>query len=447
MVLDVWLTILHQKEKLRYRYPRGESYLDVYDTSSTRDNSAPLLGKAAKALRSTCWNNNLITNTPTPTDLIQAALAIIQETLANIQAEVDGVTDGRKVQLDSMHMVNAALVWYQQYVKKYTDNTPWVHFKVEMVKRFGVLYDDPILELKNLKQTGSVQTYQEAFEALLNRVDLPELVAVTIVVSNEVFKSDVILSTIGGIVKCGWAFKWLATLRDNTIGNEGMLIETKLSTHSSGFFAVHPPNQKDAIEGMVKKLMDSRVIREDDICKTAFRTHEGHYEFLVMPFGLTKGLQPPKFDEYKFSVVAALDKWKGYLLDRHFKIRTKHFSLKYLLNQKLTTPFQFKWLPKLLGYDNEIVYKKGSEDISVSSVSSSVWDKVKDSWKNDLEAQNLIKSLEHHSYKGNKYSWNGEILKRKGKVVVENDPELRKELVQHFHGEAIGGYSGPHSEI
>jgi hypothetical protein len=25
----------------------------------------------------------------------------------------------------------------------------------------------------------------------------------------------------------------------------------------------------------------------DDIDKTAFRTHRGHYEFLVMPFGIT----------------------------------------------------------------------------------------------------------------------------------------------------------------
>ncbi|GKC80683.1 putative mitochondrial protein [Tanacetum coccineum] len=161
------------------------------------------------------------------------------------------------------------------------------------------------------------------------------------------------------------------------------------------------------------------------------------------------------------AVGTTLDKWKGYLLDRHFKIRTDHFSLKYLLNQKLTTPFQFKWLPKLIRYDYEIIYKKGSKNvvadalsrmdssgeflqISIFSISSSVWEKVNYSWKNNLDTQNLIKSLEHHSYKGNKYSWTGEILKRKGKVVVGNDPDLRKERVQHFHDEAIGGHSRAH---
>jgi len=28
-------------------------------------------------------------------------------------------------------------------------------------------------------------------------------------------------------------------------------------------------------------------MKEADIPKTTFRTHEGHYEFLVMPFGLS----------------------------------------------------------------------------------------------------------------------------------------------------------------
>nr|GEU51042.1 hypothetical protein [Tanacetum cinerariifolium]GEV58634.1 hypothetical protein [Tanacetum cinerariifolium] len=64
-----------------------------------------------------------------------------------------------------------------------------------------------------------------------------------------------------------------------------------------------------------------------------------------------------------------------------------------------------------------------------------------------MNAQNLIKSLQNHSYKGNKYSWIGEILKRKGKVVVGNDPELRKELVQHFHDEVIGGHSVAHATM
>jgi hypothetical protein len=32
-------------------------------------------------------------------------------------------------------------------------------------------------------------------------------------------------------------------------------------------------------------------IKEQDIQKTAFRTHHGHYEFLAMPFGLMNALE------------------------------------------------------------------------------------------------------------------------------------------------------------
>ncbi|GJX39602.1 putative mitochondrial protein [Tanacetum coccineum] len=56
-------------------------------------------------------------------------------------------------------------------------------------------------------------------------------------------------------------------------------------------------------------------------------------------------------------------------LNRHFKIKIDHFSLKYLLNQRLTTPFQTKWLPKLLGFNYEILYNKGGENMVVDALS------------------------------------------------------------------------------
>lgn len=74
------------------------------------------------------------------------------------------------------------------------------------------------------------------------------------------------------------------------------------------------------------------------------------------------------YEKEFLAVVLALEKWRGYLLDRHFKIKTNHFSLKYLLDQKLTTPFQLKWFPKLLGFDYEI-YKKGCENVAADALS------------------------------------------------------------------------------
>ncbi|GKD20293.1 putative mitochondrial protein [Tanacetum coccineum] len=57
------------------------------------------------------------------------------------------------------------------------------------------------------------------------------------------------------------------------------------------------------------------------------------------------------YEKEFLAVILALERWRGYLLDKHFKIKTNHFNLKYLLDQRITTPTQMKWLPKLMGFD------------------------------------------------------------------------------------------------
>ena len=44
-------------------------------------------------------------------------------------------------------------------------------------------------------------------------------------------------------------------------------------------------------------------MKTGDISKTSFRTHEGHYEFSVMPFGLTCTFYISRVDEFHFQTL------------------------------------------------------------------------------------------------------------------------------------------------
>ena len=69
------------------------------------------------------------------------------------------------------------------------------------------------------------------------------------------------------------------------------------------------------------------------------------------------------------AILHAVDTWRPYLLGRRFQIRTDHQSLKYFLEKCLSSPQKNKWLTKMLGYDYEIIYKKGHENIVADTLS------------------------------------------------------------------------------
>lgn len=160
-------------------------------------------------------------------------------------------------------------------------------------------------------------------------------------------------------------------------------------------------------------------------------------------------------------IVHAVKKWKSYLQGRHFLIKTDHCSLKYFLNQLVNTPFQQKWVTKLLGFDYEIQYKKGcdnvvadalstvhgSSDVNESELSnmgcSSIsypcfgWlDELRRENEQDEWIQNKLKELEDLSSNPtielgqSHYKLDNGLLKYKNRIVISSNPSWRQKILE-----------------
>ena len=69
------------------------------------------------------------------------------------------------------------------------------------------------------------------------------------------------------------------------------------------------------------------------------------------------------------AILHAVRKLRQYLLGNRFQVKTDHNSLKYFLEQRVSSEEQQKWITKMQGYDFEIVYKKGKDNIVVDALS------------------------------------------------------------------------------
>lgn len=65
------------------------------------------------------------------------------------------------------------------------------------------------------------------------------------------------------------------------------------------------------------------------------------------------------YEKEMLVVLFTADKWRHHLLGQCFTILTDHKILKHLLDQRITTPAQYQWLSKLLGYNYILKYKAG----------------------------------------------------------------------------------------
>jgi hypothetical protein len=68
------------------------------------------------------------------------------------------------------------------------------------------------------------------------------------------------------------------------------------------------------------------------------------------------------------AITEALAKFRHYLLGHKFVLKTDQKSLRSLLDQSLQTPEQQAWLHKFIGFDFQIEYKPGKENIPTDAL-------------------------------------------------------------------------------
>jgi hypothetical protein len=82
-----------------------------------------------------------------------------------------------------------------------------------------------------------------------------------------------------------------------------------------------------------------------------------------------RNLGKPIYEKEMLAILHVVDLWHPYLLGQRFQIKTDHQSLKYFLEQCISSLEQQKWVTKLFGYDYEIIYKKGKDNVVVDALS------------------------------------------------------------------------------
>jgi hypothetical protein len=75
------------------------------------------------------------------------------------------------------------------------------------------------------------------------------------------------------------------------------------------------------------------------------------------------------YEKEMLVILHVVDMWCPYLLGQCFQIKTDHQSLKYFMEQRISSVEQNKWVTNLFGYDYEIIYKKGKDNVVADALS------------------------------------------------------------------------------
>ena len=113
----------------------------------------------------------------------------------------------------------------------------------------------------------------------------------------------------------------------------------------------------------------------------------------------------------------------------------------------------------MLGYDFEIMYKMGKQNVVADALSKKDEDveallyaisiihpdwiaEARDEWKNDEEIWTLILKLRQDPSASNTFTWKDDLLWYTDHVYLGKSSQLKKKVIFEFHSSPIGGNLG-----
>ncbi|XP_066396126.1 uncharacterized protein [Miscanthus floridulus] len=99
-----------------------------------------------------------------------------------------------------------------------------------------------------------------------------------------------------------------------------------------------------------------------------FYTRGRPLAFFSRPFA-ARHIRLATYEHDLIGLVQAVRHWRPYLWGCRFLVRTDHYSLKFLLDQRLSTVPQHQWINKLFGFDFTVEYCPGRLNSAADALS------------------------------------------------------------------------------
>ncbi|KAK9070431.1 hypothetical protein SSX86_010833 [Deinandra increscens subsp. villosa] len=157
-----------------------------------------------------------------------------------------------------------------------------------------------------------------------------------------------------------------------------------------------------------------------------------------------------------FAITEAVKKWRQYLLGGKFHIYTDHHSLKHLLTQTIQTREQQKWLTKLMGYNFEVHFKPGKENIVADALSridqptilsishpTAPWlDEIRHYFRSSKDGKLLVQQIQSDPASFPHHLLRDGLVLIHNKIMVPPITNLRQLLLEEYHASVLGGHAG-----